>query len=331
MSRPTVTVLMTVFNAGRFLDAAIRSITTQAFRDFEFLIVDDSSTDESIEVAEAWAGKDPRIRVVRNEANKGQTPCLNQGLRLARGKWIARQDADDLSHPARLSEQYQYLTIHPEVVLLGTNGRMVDGQDRLVAMLDAPLSHECAEWTSAFLNPFMHTSVMFRTDIVREEFGGYDETYRIAQDYDLWTRVLLRHRTANLPGRLVCYRHLENSLSKAGKDRAFAEADQISRRQSERVFHRSLDPEEQELLARFREGLDPGNRAAFWRFYGAELRKFARSVGPDFQRTEAIHHLKAAGALLPADRLAAAGEVLAAFRRDFAATAGWMTERFLNA
>jgi glycosyltransferase involved in cell wall biosynthesis len=332
MSEPVVTVLMTVFNAGRFLDPSIRSIIGQTFRNFEFLIVDDASTDGSADVIEEWARKDSRIRFIPNDANKGQTPCLNQGLRLARGKWMARQDADDLSHPARLSEQFQYTTMEPEVMLLGTNGRIVDEQDRLVGLLDAPLSHECVDWTAPFLNPFMHTAVMFRTDVIRDEFGGYDESYRIAQDYDLWTRVLARHTTANLPQRLVCYRHLESSLSKAGRERAFAEAEQVSRRESERVFGRKLDPSEQDLLARFREGLDCENRAAFWQFYAAELAKFdASSTNPDFRRTVALHHLKAAGALFSHDSRVALAEILAAFRCNFPATTGWLATRYLNA
>jgi len=331
MSRPTVTVLMTVFNAGRFLDAAIRSITTQAFRDFEFLIVDDASTDGSVAVVEEWERRDPRIRLVRNEVNKGQTPCLNQGLRLARGKWTARQDADDLSHPIRLSEQHQFTTIHPDVVLLGTNGRIIDQQDRLVGLLDAPLTHEAIKWTSPFLNPFMHTSVMFRTDIIREEFGGYDENFRIAQDYDLWTRVLARHQAANLPQRLVGYRHLESSLSKTGRERAFAEAERVSRRESERVFQRKLDPAEHRLLVCFREGLDPESREAFWNFYDAERKNLVDSHSSDFSRTAALHHLKAAGSLLARDKVSALREIAAALKGDFFSTTGWLAARYFNA
>ncbi len=137
---PSISVLTTVYNAGRFFDASIRSILNQTFRDFEFLIVDDASTDGSAGVAGEWARKDSRIRVIRNEANKGQTPCLNQGLALARGRWIARQDADDLSHPLRLTRQFEHVTLKPGTVLLGTNGRIIDEGDRLVGLLDAPLT-----------------------------------------------------------------------------------------------------------------------------------------------------------------------------------------------
>jgi len=329
-SEPAITVLMTVYNAGRFLDPSIRSILGQAFRNFEFLIVDDASTDGSVEVVEQWTRRDDRVRLIRNEFNKGQTPCLNQGLRLARGKWVARQDADDLSHPTRLAEQFQFTTMHPEVVLVGTNGRIIDEHDRLTGLLDAPLSHASITWTAPFLNPFMHTAVLFRTDLIRDTFGGYDETFRIAQDYELWTRVLATHPTANLAQRLVCYRHLESSLSKNGRERAFAEAELVSRRESERLFRVPPDPNEHTLIARFREGLRAEDRRAFWAFYNRELEKLSDPPA-DLNRTVAQHHLKAAGALAGSHPRAALAELATAARRDFRTTLGWLAARYFNA
>ena len=330
MSEPVITVLTTVFNAGRFFEPAIRSILSQTFRNFEFLIVDDASTDGSAKVAEAWAGKDPRIRVIRNDENKGQTASLNQGLQLARGRWIARQDADDLAHPLRLSKQHQFLSIQPSVVLLGTNGRIIDEQDRLTGLLDAPLSQQAITWTSPFLNPFMHTSVMFRADVIRDQLGGYNKAYRIAQDYELWTRVIAAQQSANLPQRLVCYRHLGTSLSKAGRDAAFAEASQVSAREARRVFGRSLNEGEARLIAAFREGLDPGNRSAFWRLYEDLLSKQDARAG-DIPRTIAMHHLKAAGALSSKASWLAIAEILKALRINFGATLGWLATRHFNA
>ena len=146
---------MTVYNAGTFLETSIRSILGQTFAGFEFLIVDDCSTDGSAELAESSASKDPRIKVIRNTHNRGQTECLNLGLGLARGRWIARHDADDLAHPDRLALQYQSAQKTPEIVLLGTNGRIINERNRLVGLLDAPLSHDGITWTAPFLNPFM--------------------------------------------------------------------------------------------------------------------------------------------------------------------------------
>jgi glycosyltransferase involved in cell wall biosynthesis len=330
MSSPTVTVLMTVFNAGRFFESSIRSIVTQTFRDFEFLIIDDASTDGSAELAEAWATRDPRIKVIRNATNKGQTACLNLGLGLARGRWIARHDADDLAHPTRLAIQHRLTTSRPEIVLLGTNGRIIDEQDRLVGLLDAPLSQQGITWTAPFLNPFMHTSVMFRAGIIRDEFGGYDQGYQIAQDYELWTRVISKYQGANLPQRLICYRHLTTSMSKIGRKRAFAEAAQVSEREARRIFGREFSEPETRLIAAFREGLDPSSRRAFWKLYN-ELLTTRDSREGDIARTVAMHHLKAAGALSSRSPRLAFTEILIALRTNPAATLGWLATRYLNA
>jgi glycosyltransferase involved in cell wall biosynthesis len=330
MSNPVISVLTTVFNAGCFFEPSIRSILNQTFRNFEFLIVDDASTDGSAELAEAWAAKDPRIRVIRNSENRGQTACLNQGLELARGRWIARQDADDLSHPSRFAKQHRFLTIQPDVVLLGTNGRIIDHQDRLTGLLDAPLSHKSITWSSPFLNPFMHTSVVFRADIIRDTFGGYNQAYRIAQDYELWTRVIAIHESANLSERLVCYRHLPTSLSKAASITGFTEAKQVSAREARRVFGRTLSEREAELIAAFREGLNPSERRSFWRLY-EELLSTQDTRTPDLVRTVAMHHLKAAGALSSKAPWLALAEVFKALGTNFGATLGWLATRYLNA
>ncbi|HEY5777591.1 MAG TPA: glycosyltransferase [Terrimicrobiaceae bacterium] len=330
MSDPAITVLMTVLNAGRFLEPSIRSILSQTFRDFEFLIVDDASTDGSTQLAEAWAARDSRITVIRNAINKGQTACLNQGLGLAHGRWIARHDADDLAHPTRLAVQHRFATIQPEIVLLGTNGRIIDEQDRLVGLLDAPLSHQGITWTAPFLNPFMHTSVMFRTDVIRDEFGGYDTGYRIAQDYELWTRVIARYPSANLPERLICYRHLATSMSKIGRDQAFAEATLVSNREARHIFGRELSKTEARLIASFREGLDPSTKRAFWKLYNGLLSSRDSRAG-DMPRTVAMHHLKAAGALSSASLRLALAEIFVALRTDPAATLRWLATRYLNA
>jgi len=319
---PTITVLMTVFNAGRFLDASIRSIVSQTFQDWEFLIVDDASTDGSAEVVESWAAKDARIRTIRNGGNKGQTPCLNQGLREARGTWIARQDADDLSHPLRLTRQFERVTAEPGLALVGTCGRIIDGADRLCGLLDVPLTGESIQWSSALLNPFLHTSVMFRREVVADEFGGYDESFRISQDYDLWMRLAAQRKSANLPWRLVCYRNIDTALSKVGRTTAFDEARRISERAEGNSFGRELSSEERRLVASFREGLDPADRHAFWNVYHS-LTPLLKS--PDRTRLIAAHHLKVAGACGAGARCL---EILSAFRQDPGFVTRWLVERW---
>ena len=329
MSVPKITVLTTVFNAEPFLDAAIASVLSQTFRDFEFLIVDDASSDGSGEIARRWERKDARVRILTNARNAGQTACLNQGLREARGRFIARQDADDLSHPERLARQHEAFLAQPELVLLGTCGRIIDDKDRLMGLLDAPIGHHAIEWTSPLLNPFLHTSVMFHTGTIQNEFGGYDEAFRIAQDYELWTRVIARHPSANLQARLVCYRHLERSLSKSGRAAAFAEARRVSCREAQRVYGRPLTEVESDLFASFREGLSPKDRRDFWALYHELL---AHAVTDrNLRCVEAVHHLKAAGALSLHSRLHALSEVCQAILTAPRVTIAWLLERYVTA
>ena len=290
---PAISILMTVFNAEPYLGFAIDSIERQTFEDWEFIIVDDASTDRSLAIAEAYAKKDPRIKIIRNAINKGQTRCLNQGLSEARGAWIARQDADDLSHPARLQRQWKRVQEEPTLVLLGTSGSMIDKMGKLIGLLDMPLTHDLIRWSAPIKNPFLHTSVMFRTDIA-QSLGGYDERYHIAQDYDLWTRMIRNHRVANLSERLISYRHLDSSLSKLGAMKTFAEANEIAIREEKYSFAQELKPEERLLLQNFREG-----KSVHWE----ELLQFCKNFQKPFpliaqndrQRLEVVYRLQCAG------------------------------------
>ena len=327
MSSPSVTVLMTSYNAGRFLDPAIRSIVNQTFRDWEFLIVDDCSTDGSVELAAAWTERDPRIRLVRNPANKGQTACLNQGLREARGKWIARQDADDLSHPLRLTRQFEAVTACPDLVLVGTSGRMIDGNDRLAGLLDVPSTTSLIRRMATFINPFLHTSVFFSTRVVRDDLGGYNERFRIAQDYDLWCRLVPEFASANLTARLVSYRHLASSLSKSQSPRAFDEAREIGRRHTGAVFPGRLTEEEVAALDSFREGLSSDHLKAFHSAIGRLGEGLEPGEKAPWQSFESALNLRAAGSL---HGVPAIMSLVRALRASPMFAASWLVERFVR-
>ena len=218
---PRVSVLMTMYNAARDLRAAVESVRVQTFTDFEFIIVDDGSTDDSVALVESCA--DPRIRLVRNATNKGQTACLNQGLALARGEWIARQDADDLSHPTRIERQLDAVARDETLALVGCQAWIIDGAGAFEGTLNLPLGPASIEWAALFENPFIHTAAFFRREVI-VGLGGYDEAFRICQDYDLWERVLRTQRGLNLPARLVQYRHTALSLSQAARETVHAES-----------------------------------------------------------------------------------------------------------
>ena len=386
---------MTVFNAEAYLAASIESIQQQTFKDWEFIIVDDASTDHSLLIAESYAGKDSRIKIIRNAVNKGQTRCLNQGFALAHGGWIARQDADDISHPERFEKQWQRIQQEPALALLGTCGVMIDHADKVVGLLDVPLTHELIVWSAAIQNPFLHTSAMFRTEIVRS-LCGYDEHYQIVQDYDLWTRIIRQnlsskstdtanngvapvlasstpcssqafnsltparlaptglpsavdpaaatphvlatlktgsqYRVANLPERLISYRHLETSLSKSGKKRTFQEALQIAQREEKNSFGRNLQPEERLLIQSFRERSDIKQQAAFLQLCKKLQYSFpltSQQITADQQRLEAAYHLQRAGSKNQ-NRYDQLREVMTAFLVAPLYTLQWLKNRFLK-
>jgi glycosyltransferase involved in cell wall biosynthesis len=324
-SLPLVSVLMTVFNAEKYLANSIESICHQTFRDWEFLIVDDASTDDSVKIAEEYALKDQRIRVIQNDLNKGQTACLNQGLNEARGKWIARQDADDLSLPTRLEQQIKCVAHYPTLALVGSCGFMIDSLDHLVGLLDVPLRQEVIYWSAPIANPFLHTSVLFQRDIVRF-LGGYDTTYHIAQDYDLWGRLLAGgYETKNLSERLICYRHLSHSLSQNNQQQTFQEISIISERLAKEIFREALSYEERALLQGWRSSSE---QIAFWNLY----RKLSYSliqenilIQKDHARFTAALYLNVAGSSSGVSRFT---NLIAACVEDPGFVMYWISERF---
>ncbi len=304
-NRPSLSVVMTVYNAGPYLGPAIESVLAQTFRDFEFLIVDDASTDGSAALLEDYARRDPRIRLLTGRVNRGQTACLNEGIGAARAPWIARQDADDLSLPRRFEKQWRVVEAVPDLALVGTNGWVIDGGGRVTGMVHAPLGDSGIRWALPFRNPFVHTSVLFR----RPAALRYDERYRICQDWDFWFRLLETGRGVNLPDRLVAYRHVEKSLSHSAGDRTEEECAEIVGRIWRGRF--GQDPEHPELLAAFRKGLSPENRGAFWEWYGGLRARFFRG---GTGQAVAVHRLQAAGALRPVSAADMLGELAAGFR-----------------
>lgn len=324
MSAPAVSVLMAVFNGGPHLGESLASIAAQTFGDWEMVVVDDASTDGTRDLVEDWSRRDARIRLVANARNKGQTACLNQGLRECRGEWVARQDADDLSAPERLAAQMDLARARPDLVLSGTCGYLIDEAGRKVGLLDVPCTDAGIAWASMFLNPFLHTSVFFR----RAAVAGYDESFRIAQDYDLWVRLLNSAPSANIPQRLVSYRRSAESLSSAGRDLAMREAETVAVRQFEHLLGRAPTEDEAMLCRAFRSGLPAGMLGGFrilrTRLAGEFAKRHPEWVdGP--RSVEAAWRLRLAGScggIFPA-----VPEIMAAFFLDPRFVAGWLRDR----
>jgi glycosyltransferase involved in cell wall biosynthesis len=238
-SVPDVSVVMSVFNGEPYVARAIDSILTQTYRDFEFIIVDDGSDDHTLGILENY--KDPRIRLISRQ-NRGLATSLNEGIAAARGRYIARQDADDVSRRDRLSLQLAFLEAHPEVGLLGTNYQLIDEQDREQYSTEF-LTHWADLKIAAFLsNQFGHGSVIFRKGIF-DTIGRYDPTARYVEDFDLWVRFNRVCGIANLAEPLYLWRVNPNGISFSNLQAQREYADQIRNREFDRFrLHLSRYP-----------------------------------------------------------------------------------------
>lgn len=196
---PRVSVVMSVYNAARWLREAVQSVLDQTLRELELIVVDDGSTDGTPAILQAVG--DGRLRAVR-QSRAGLTVSLNRGLRLASGPLLARLDADDVALPERLARQVAFLDAHPEVGVLGTACLETDESGRVLGTYRPPVTD--AEIRRALIrrNPFVHSSVMMRRDVL-EPAGFYDEALAVAQDYELWLRLSRLTRMANLGEPLV--------------------------------------------------------------------------------------------------------------------------------
>ncbi len=209
MKRPEVSVVMTVYNASRFLREAVESLLNQTLRDFEFIIVDDGSKDDSVEIVRSY--DDPRVRLVCLPNNVGAAAARNAATQYVEGRFVAVMDADDVSCQTRLERQVAFLHEHPNVALLGTSVHVIDEDGRFVRESNAIGSPEEIASRLAEHNCFAHSSVMLRADVLRQ-YRGY-RAFRIAHDYDLWTRIVRGHQAANIAEPLVLYRLHRGSLS----------------------------------------------------------------------------------------------------------------------
>ena len=318
---PDVTVLMPVRNGERYLRASVDSILAQSFSNFELVIVDDGSTDGTASILASYA--DPRIRVVKHDRTEGLSAALNHGLACARGALVARQDADDLSSPDRLGRQWAYLSAHPDVALLGSQAWAINADGRALTPIDRSLEDPSIRWYALFDNAFVHSSVMFRRDVVWDELHGYDAEWApVSEDYELWGRLMRSHGVANMPERLVTYRVHGVSMTSevdqpggGGVSRRGMFGSAVRRlvaRHIEQMFGPdATKASERECMSAFVLGLQPSEVGGFLDTFVALLRLFAtRQQGVlqsrDFQRTLARQIDAVAFRIDPADRHEAA-------------------------
>ena len=206
---------MPVYNAEAYLREAIESLLYQTFQDFELLIINDGSTDRSEAIIAGVV--DPRIRLV-SQTNQGLAAALNRGIQLAQGRYLARQDADDLSLPARLERQVAFLDANPDHGLIGTWAEIWSERTRTGRYHRHPVHDDILRFNLLFDSFFVHSSVMIRKDLF-DVVGMYaTEQDRQPEDFELWSRIVRngRFKVANIPEVLVVYREVPTSICRTG-------------------------------------------------------------------------------------------------------------------
>ncbi|MBW2269258.1 MAG: glycosyltransferase family 2 protein [Deltaproteobacteria bacterium] len=217
---PKVTVFMPVHNREPFVEESIGSVLAQSFRDFELLVIDDGSTDES--AARIRAIDDPRIRLVHNEENLGIPRTRNRGLELARGEYIALLDSDDFAYPNRLALQVDFLDRNAEICAVGGWAHRISRDGRPRSPIVRPISPRQLRGQILFATCFKNPTMMARMSVMRE--FGYRDEFVYCQDIDLWARMSKKYPLANLPEFLIRYRlggdsHQSESLARNLKSR----------------------------------------------------------------------------------------------------------------
>jgi glycosyl transferase family 2 len=211
---PTVSVVLSVRNGGQDLPQALETILSQSFADFELIVINNGSVDRTGEYLDSLS--DPRVRVF-HQKDTGLAAALNRGISLARGRYIARQDHDDLADPSRIAKQVAFLDAHPDHALVGTCAEIWVGDTPSGRSHDHPTEDDILRFDLLLNNPFVHSSVMMRKSAL-DHVGGYatDPARQPPEDYELWSRIARHYRVANLGERLTVYREVPSSMSRAG-------------------------------------------------------------------------------------------------------------------
>jgi glycosyltransferase involved in cell wall biosynthesis len=243
---PSVSVLMSVYNGERYLSRAIESILAQSFTDFEFIIINDGSTDGSAEIIKSCS--DSRIRYVEQK-NVGLSESLITGINLCLGKYIARMDADDIALQQRLERQFDFLERRPNCALLGTACYVIKEDESIWFTMQHPSNDLEIRWRLLFNSPFVHSSVMFRRDALLE-VGSYtqDESYSYVEDYELWSRLTQRYQVANLPEALLKYRSNLDGISYSKRDAQEQQSIFVSAQNLSRLLGRKINSETAEKV-----------------------------------------------------------------------------------
>ena len=241
VSFPRVTVLMPIYNAEKYLQAAIDSILSQSFKNFEFLIIDDGSTDRTAQIVQSYV--DDRIRYIAYTVNLGIAHTLNRGLELSEGEYIVRMDSDDTCHRHRIERQVSFMDRHPRIGASGTWITFMGDQPGWVDR--SPVGEKVVNAYLLLDNPMFHPSVILRRRMFHDHHLCYDPAFSRTEDYDLWSRAAASFPLDNLPEPLLKFRCHSASVTGSSAREMRAQTYRILGRELKRL---RLDPSDEELF-----------------------------------------------------------------------------------
>lgn len=254
MTTPLVSVLLPVYNGGPWINEALDSILQQTLSDIEVIAINDGSKDDSLLRLRSY--RDPRLKV-HDQPNQGLSKTLNTALALSRGRYLARQDQDDVAMSSRLESQVRYLKSHPDVGVVGTWARIIDSEGKTIGHHRHPFKPERIAVYLLWNNPFVHSSLMFRREVF-ESVGTYstDPSRQPPEDYELLSRIARVWKTANIPQVLQIYREVRGSMSRVTSNPFDAKVVQIASENWAAAFP-NANAELCWQAARLLNGLDP--------------------------------------------------------------------------
>lgn len=212
MKKGLISVVMSAYNSERFIAESISSILNQTYEDWELILINDASSDNTLEIITRLSREDPRIKVIDNAKNLGLTVSLNVGIKNSRGEFIARLDSDDLAEPSRLETQLEYLHIHADVGLVGSGAYLVNSFGNQIGYMNVMSQQYYVNKFVTRLNPFIHSSILMRRKAL-DDVGFYREKFRYSQDYDLILRLYDKYKLSNIPLPLIRWRVSTGSLT----------------------------------------------------------------------------------------------------------------------
>ncbi len=259
---PLVSVVIPVFNAQAYIAEAVESILAQTYTHFELILIDDASTDGTLEILQRYAAQDARIRLLINERNLNITPTLNRGLQEARGELIARMDADDISLPDRLEKQVAFLQSHPEIGLISGRALAIDAKGEVIpdefSLIREP---GVIRWLLHFTCPITHPAVMGRLDLFLQA-GGYDPEIPFAEDYALWQKMSTFTNLSNLEDFLIKKRAHNQSIGVTRRETMMHSHMLVQQRAISVLLNRPVDLEEIRGLRNLSKSVPPKDSIA---------------------------------------------------------------------